>query len=282
MRLLNVETLRLSLFENDHDIPKYAIASHRWAANEATYDDVKRKRNTTKTGYQKIVNFCAFTRRWNPDIEWLWVDTCCIDKTSSAELSEAINSMFRWYANAEICFAYLADVVLTPSVHWFDALKGSVWFTRGWTLQELLAPKTVAFLTHEWETFGMKGAEDAKQRWSVRCVNPQIAEITGIPSSVLLDYGNSRTVSDDLKWSWMEGRATTKEEDRAYCLLGIFGINMGMRYGEGTEATARLHEEIRAKKRRLKARKRSGMSTLSVSTVATTIETYANENAQSG
>lgn len=278
MRLLNVKTLRLSYFEGDA-IPKYAIASHRWEADETTYDDVRWKRNTEKAGYKKVINFCSLAENWSPSIEWLWIDTCCIDKKSSAELSESINSMFRWYANAEICFAYLADVSPITGVGWIDAVyeqfKSSIWFTRGWTLQELLASKTVLFLTREWEAFGSKGATTLQDTLSL---NSRIMDVTGIPLSVLLDYENSRDCRDDEKWTWVAGRMTTKEEDLAYCLLGIFDINMPLIYGEGGQATVRLREEIRAKKRRLRQQRTSRFSTLSISTRATYYETWAEQN----
>lgn len=281
MRLLNVKTLRLSSFDDDdYNIPKYAIASHRWVADEATFDDVKRKRNTETAGYRKVVDFCSFMRDWSPHIEWLWIDTCCIDKKSSAELSEAINSMFRWYANAEICFAYLADVAPATSAGGIDAVyrdfKSTVWFTRGWTLQELLASKTVVFLTRDWMAFGNKGADTIQD---IVSLNLSIVDITGIPYSVLLDYDNSRNCSDDQKWTWVEGRTTTKEEDLAYCLLGIFGINMPLIYGEGAQARVRLRDEIRAKKRRMRERQKrmARFSSLSISTMAAHDEMYAEQ-----
>lgn len=281
MRLLNVKTLQLSSFEDDR-IPPYAIASHRWEAEETTYDDVDNKRKTEKAGYKKVMNFCSFTQRWCPDIEWIWIDTCCIDKKSSAELSESINSMFRWYANADVCFAYLADV--EPLSSGIDTLykqfENSVWFTRGWTLQELLASKIILFTTQHWEILGAKGGSIPNTLSTLPRIlhfNLSIADITNIPPSVLMDYEASRGCSDDQKWTWVNGRTTTKVEDMAYCLLGIFGVNLPLIYGEGDQATVRLRDEIRSRKRRLKQKEaalaKARISTLSVSTVGTRRET---------
>lgn len=132
MRLLNVHTLQLSSFD-ECNTPPYAIASHRWADDETTFDDFRRGRNAKKAGHTKVMNFCSLVRQWTKDIEWLWIDTCCIDKKSSAELSESINSMFRWYVNADICFAYLFDVC--PLSMGIDAIyksfQASEWFERG-------------------------------------------------------------------------------------------------------------------------------------------------------
>lgn len=153
MRLLNVETLEFTDFHND-ERPTYAIASHRWQGAEAFFQDVQSKRNTYKSGYKKIEHFAKFVRKRICSVKWLWIDTCCINKDSAAELSEAINSMFNWYRDAEVCLAYLEDFSTTEDV---DGITHSNWFTRGWTLQELIAPRLVVFLDHDWEVIGHKG-----------------------------------------------------------------------------------------------------------------------------
>lgn len=151
MRLLNVYDLTLSDF-HEPTIPSYVIASHRWTGDKASYKDVLYRRNIESAGYKKIESFCAFVRKRNadltrieatePKIEWIWIDTGCINKNSSAELSESINSMFKWYSRAHECYAYLADV--RPLSDGRDATRADfkriVWFSRGWTLQELLVP----------------------------------------------------------------------------------------------------------------------------------------------
>ncbi|KAI1145569.1 heterokaryon incompatibility protein-domain-containing protein [Nemania diffusa] len=168
-----------------------------------------------KKGYKKAINCCLIARA--NGFDYVWIDTCCIDKTSSAELSEAINSMYRWYEEADICYAYLADV--PPKAGTGDEYRRSKWFTRGWTLQELIALSTVTFFNSEWQTVGDK--LDLQQL---------ISDITGIPCR--------------LKMFWAARRKTTRVEDIAYCLMGMFGIYMPMLYGEGERAFIRLQEEI--------------------------------------
>lgn len=273
MRLLDVNTLQLSSF--DGQLPKYAIASHRWTDEETSFDEFKRGRNTDKAGYNKVVQFCTFVQKYHRDIEWLWIDTCCIDKKSSSELSESINSMFRWYAEADLCFAYLQDVLPwgTGIDAVYESCMSSEWFGRGWTLQELLAPQTVIFLTQDWKAFGKKGPGYS----DLLHLELSISDLTGIPPSVLFNYENISSCSDDQKWTWVEGRVTKRDEDMAYCLLGIFDVNMDLRYGEGGGAIERLREEIRNKKRREKKKQRAVLSkrysTLSVTSYGTDGET---------
>lgn len=109
MRLLNVHTLE---FESESRTPEkaYAIASHRWEKDEATFQDVHEKKNLSKAGYQKVKSFASYVRNNVPDIDTIWVDSCCIDKNNTAELDYSINSMFKWYRESEICLAYLSDV----------------------------------------------------------------------------------------------------------------------------------------------------------------------------
>ena len=236
MRLLNVRTLEFSedLVVN---IPKYVIASHRWFRNaETTFREVQEKRNIDKIGYEKVEGFAAYVKVHIPHVEWVWIDTCCINKTSDAETSEAINSMYKWYRNAEVCLAYLTDVETSDDL---ESFKRSEWFRRGWTLQELLAPQTVVFLTRAWEVIGYKGGISrgigGVELVSGPSLTPSIVAVTGIPEKVLSDFGQNQgfTVSERLQWT--AGRETTREEDMSYCLLGIFDLTMSVRYGEGGE-----------------------------------------------
>ncbi|OWT43404.1 ankyrin repeat-containing protein [Pochonia chlamydosporia 170] len=194
-----------------NQIPKYAILSHRWDNDEPTLQDVRGNNLSTKEGFNKYV----------------WIDTCCIDKTSSAELSEAINSMYLWYFKAERCYAYLADVMSK------DAIGKSEWFTRGWTLQELLAPSEVYFVDKHWNYLGTK-----------KSLQQVISDCTGIPLAILSGDEDLEAASVAQRMSWAAKRKTTRPEDMAYCLMGIFGINMPMLYGEGERAFIRLQEEI--------------------------------------
>lgn len=159
-----------------------------------------------------------------------WIDSCCIDKTSSAELSEAINSMFDWYRNSQACYAYLSDVnsPCDDPKSLTESLESSKWFTRGWTLQELLAPRWVEFFDLNWNTLGTKSS-----------LQSEIEAITGI--SHLFDFRNACIAQ---KMSWASRRETTRIEDEAYCLMGIFEVNMPLLYGEGSNAFVRLQLEI--------------------------------------
>ena len=231
MRLLNIKTRKLEYFLGDP--PPYAILSHTWGPGEITLQDLDRDDLDQQSGWIKIVGFLkALARRLPEPIEYAWIDTCCIDKTSSAELSEAINAMFLWYKHSECCYAYLEDVKHAgpgPVGRDFEECR---WFDRGWTLQELLAPRHVEFFDHEWCYIGSK--HELAERISAR---------TNIDEKSLLT-GDFTTASVARRMSWAAGRQTTRSEDLAYCLLGIFDINMPMLYGEGEKAFTRLQEEI--------------------------------------
>ncbi|KAK0743049.1 ankyrin repeat-containing domain protein [Schizothecium vesticola] len=233
MRLLNTTSHRLESFSHDA-IPLYAIFSHRWASHEITFQDLERDDSSCwdRDDYTKLRKICSVAAAHG--LGYVWLDTCCIDKTSSSELSQAINSMFRWYREAVVCYAYLADVS-EKALGDSDSEKGfcgSEWFERGWTLQELVAPPLVMFLNSSWEEIGTKSS-----------LHRLISKATGIPAEVLLT-GDLSEVSVAQKMSWAARRKTTVVEDRAYSLMGLFGVSMPMIYGEGGRAFLRLQEEI--------------------------------------
>lgn len=213
------------------NIPRYAILSHTWGADdeEVTFKNLVEGTGRTKAGYRKI-QFCQ-KQAANDNLDYFWVDTCCIDKSSSAELSEAINSMFRWYRNAAKCYVYLSDV----SASGFDLLfQKSRWFTRGWTLQELIAPTSVEFFASEGERLGDKIS-----------LIQEVTMITGVSVQALRGLPLSQCSIDE-RLSWAERRETKREEDKAYSLLGIFDIQMPLLYGEGrNKALIRLQKEIK-------------------------------------
>ena len=246
MRLLNVHTLEFS--EYSEDVPKYAVASHRWkTGTEATIKDVRNKWKTDKDGYRKVEGFAKYVRKHVCHVEWLWIDTCCVNQDSSQEVTEAVNSMFRWYSDAEVCLAYLADISDAGNESEF---RRSEWFRRGWTLQELLAPQMVVFLSASWDVIGYRGGDgwtrSGNQVAGGRALEAAISTITGIPESVLHNYARSMSFSTGERLSWISGRKTTKEEDMSYSLLGIFNVTMPVIYGEGAKrARERLMEEIR-------------------------------------
>ncbi|KAH5618961.1 hypothetical protein HBI68_252080 [Parastagonospora nodorum] len=224
MWLLNTSSFKLEEFHSD--VPSYAILSHRWKnGEELSFGGLEEPHPyADRTGYKKVKTFCVEARKKR--LEYVWVDTCCIDKKSSAELSEAINSMYTFYSRAKTCYVYLHDVVAV------EDFEQSSWFTRGWTLQELLAPSKMHFFNHKWEPIGSKGK-----------LAPRIERITGIPGKALRNFNpNGYCIADKLSWS--AKRQTTREEDCAYCLLGVFQINMPLLYGEGARAFQRLQEEI--------------------------------------
>ncbi|KAH8902927.1 HET-domain-containing protein [Coniochaeta sp. PMI_546] len=235
MRLINVKTLELENF--DDVIPGYAILSHRWGPEEVIYDDMRAGPSRSarqKQGFAKIQGVC--TRALESGYDYVWVDTCCIDKSSSAELSEAINSMFVWYQEAELCFALLDDFTADGNT----PLSKSLWFTRGWTLQELIAPSEVILYDRDWKRIGDRSG-----------MSRELALVTGIPAALLGRVHSLAGVEAWLKeysvaakMSWASDRHTTRIEDTAYCLMGLFGVHLPLIYGEGSKAFRRLQEAI--------------------------------------
>jgi hypothetical protein len=217
-----------------HEIPPYAILSHTWGKeeDEITFNDLTNGTGNKKEGFQKL-RFCGNLAKAD-DLHYFWVDTCCIDKSNNNELSMAINSMFRWYQNAAKCYVYLQDVsLLGQSANWQSAFRKSRWFTRGWTLQELLAPSAVEFYSRDLVPIGDK-----------KTLEREIHSVTEIAIEALQGHDLSKfSISERLKWG--EHRETTEEEDKAYCLLGIFSVTMPLVYGEGhLKARRRLLKEI--------------------------------------
>jgi heterokaryon incompatibility protein (HET) len=243
MRLLQLkghDRFSLTQFPKGN-IPPYAILSHTWGGenDEVTLKDLENGSGRDKKGYQKLL-FCG-NQATADNLHYFWVDTCCIDKSNEKELTTAINSMFRWYQTAARCYVYLSDVsVLVQDSQsryineWESAFRNSRWFTRGWTLQELLAPKTVLFYSRDHVRLGDK-----------QSLEQQIRKITGIAVEALQGgYLGNFDVDERLRWA--EERQTTEEEDKAYCLLGIFDVSLPLVYGEGyTKAMNRLLRQVK-------------------------------------
>ncbi|KAH8890045.1 HET-domain-containing protein [Thozetella sp. PMI_491] len=221
MRLLHASTLKFQDF-NESEVPEYAILSHTWkSGEEVSYGEMSSGYLPTKHGYAKITEACRLALEYG--VQFAWVDTCCINKDSSAELTESINSMFRWYQRAKVCLVYLAD--LDPTTETGQGLASCRWLRRGWTLQEMLAPTNVKLYDQAWCLRGSKHDYAAN-----------ISEITGIPSSAICGFTPIKWYSAAQKMAWASQRETSRTEDIAYCLLGLFDVNMPLIYGEGPNA----------------------------------------------
>ncbi len=254
MRLLNTVTFQFKLFFDDC-LPDYAILSHRWGNQEEEVSFKQFRKNPLPPdlpGLIKIQNFCRLAAKRG--FPWAWIDTCCIDKRSSAELSQAINSMYKWYELSRECYVYLADVEFSVSelslkhqseeAFWYtpggwsalrDRFSQSSWFKRGWTLQELIAPRKVVFYDTYWNEIG-----------PLEQLYRDVAQVTRTGENWLAPGGiRSHRASIATRMSWASRRETSEEEDLAYCLLGLFDVNMPLIYGEGArKAFYRLQTEI--------------------------------------
>jgi len=229
MRLLDAKNLNFHEFLGA-TTPQYSILSHTWEDEEVSYQEMLSERSLIegKAGYRKIRKAAEMVSSMG--YNFIWVDTCCIDKSSSAELTEAINSMFQWYKESSLCLAYLSDV---PHEFESETFVSSRWFTRGWTLQELIAPSHLLFISSDWRQIGER-----------ELLQTEIHRRTSIPATVLRYGFRSTDWCIAEKMSWAAHRETTRLEDMAYCLLGLFDVNMPLLYGEGNRAFSRLQEEI--------------------------------------
>ena len=245
MWVLSTSRAELHYFADSAAIREgYAILSHTWTqhpAGEQTFQDIEdiikkcknNGRNPRDRVCKKIRRCCEIAER--DGYSWIWIDSCCIDKTSSTELSEAINSMFNWYALAEVCYVYLEDVPYADDPYAEESkFQKARWHSRGWTLQELLAPAFVIFFSKEWKNMGTK--------YDLR---DPLSDCTGIDIQYLTREWDFRVdVSIAKRMAWVSKRKTTRLEDEAYCLLGLFDINMPTMYGEGRNAFQRLQAEL--------------------------------------
>ncbi|KAI0651004.1 heterokaryon incompatibility protein-domain-containing protein [Trametes meyenii] len=266
MWLLDTHTHEICSFLLECDRPPYAILSHCWLRpneSEVTFSDVQHwsplRRVQANDGWKKIKGACRAARKmgW----KWIWIDTCCIDKSSSAELSEAIRSMFAWYRDAQVCLVYLNDVPGSEHKEVVDqCLRNSRWFKRGWTLQELVASQLdMVFLDQEWRSIGTREELadiiheiTGVDRWVLKVIPEQSnsSDFTGDAGiqaqlKITKRVKSIHALSIAKRMSWARGRETGRPEDRAYSLMGIFGVSMPVLYGEGgVEAFRRLQLEI--------------------------------------
>ncbi|KAL4081386.1 hypothetical protein V8B97DRAFT_17785 [Scleroderma yunnanense] len=232
-------------FRNDKTMA-YAILSYRWSGQGVSYKEMtklakigiqERDQVRRRYGYRQILNSCEQAKR--DRYEWLWVDACCIDRRNAAEVVEANNATYRWFENSSICYVYLDDVSGTSLPTGRDDEKYSTsngwpeWFSRAWTLQEMIAPSNVQFFNSHWQPIGDK-----------KTLSHTLSRITGVPQHILSDglSGNRPCVAQIM--SWAADRKTFRDEDRTYSLLGLLDVNMPMLYGEGEKAFHRLQLEI--------------------------------------
>ncbi|KAK3371549.1 heterokaryon incompatibility protein-domain-containing protein [Lasiosphaeria ovina] len=236
MWLINTSNLKLEYVEHLGNFG-YAVLSHTWRGDsEPSHQDFKFQSSTGDIAHErfaKIRKTCELASEQR--IPYAWVDTCCIDKTSSAELTEAINSMFKWYQEAAVCYVYLSDLEEDDGRDIHDVLKLTKykWFRRGWTLQELIASRHIQFYDRSWKRRGDKAS-----------LRQTLYAITKIDEEVLADSSLLPTIPVARRMSWAAKRQTTREEDLAYCLFGIFNVHLPLIYGEGTRAFIRLQEAI--------------------------------------
>ncbi|KAL9625173.1 MAG: hypothetical protein Q9160_000575 [Pyrenula sp. 1 TL-2023] len=253
LRLLDVDDFKIKRrddLQGHYQLKKngqYAVVSHRWTADEINLQDVQNFEEADKNalrspegiddeanpGFAKIARACYIAK--SDGIPYVWLDTCCIDKGPKSDVTEtsrAIKSMFSWYKESQVCYTFLPDVCgrgrPCPGKRSF---KESEWFTRGWTLQELLAPPNLQFFDHHWRLIGTKQQRAAEVR-----------EASKIDDQYL--GGDFSTACIAVKMSWVSGRRTTYRDDMAYCMLGIFDVGIDVRPGEGESAFLRLQEEL--------------------------------------
>lgn len=260
MRVINTSTLQLQDINPERRGTRYAILSHTWGSEEVLFNDVRNlgegelAMSVRKEGANKVIGSCIQARKDGYD--YIWIDTCCIDKSSSAELTEAINSMFKWYALAGVCYAYLGDLTAAAPVEDMRSLSGptfgsteflaSKWFTRGWTLQELIAPHSVIFFDREWVEIGTRNTLSVtiarKTSINEPLLNPRPLKYFRNLQYLRRELG---AIPASTPMIWASSRVTTRGEDLAYSLMGLFDVNMPLLYGEGAEkAFIRLQREM--------------------------------------
>lgn len=230
---MNTLTYQLLEFIDDK-IPPFVILSHMWDAEEVSLLEVSilDLQDPSVHGrdcFKKIQNCCRQAQSDN--IQWVWIDTCCLDRSNKEELYDTINSSYRVLEDAAVCYAFLSDV---PSTEIQSSLEKSVYFKRKWTLQELVAPQSVKFFAKDWVFIGTRSI-----------LHSIISKATGIQSAVLTGEKKPKQCHVSERMTWASNRITTRVEDEAYSIMGLFDITMPILYGEGSRAFRRLQDKIR-------------------------------------
>ncbi|KAG0701553.1 heterokaryon incompatibility protein-domain-containing protein [Suillus ampliporus] len=231
--------LQSSKKKDPEEIVKYATLSHRWGEGESaygTFEEMKEAKLKTP-GFKKLKTFCEKVKEY--DVEFAWSDTCCIDKSSSAELDESIRSMFKWYRNSDVCIVHLAQSETVKDI------LDDEWTERGWTLQELLAPNHIKFFNKHWKPMTRHDNDKDPDTGSATSdVLKTLTKATGVPQSEIRDF-DPEAFKVDERMKWAAKRKTTRVEDAAYSLMGIFDVSLQIAYGEGGDrAFGRLIEAI--------------------------------------
>ncbi|KAF4913378.1 Vegetative incompatibility protein HET-E-1 [Colletotrichum fructicola] len=243
MIFLRTDTVELTKHISEYDPPLYAVLSHTWGPEEVMYEDLvgDRSKAVAKAGFTKIREACRIAFE-EYHLEYLWTDTCCTDRKNEAELNASINSSFRRFRSAALCIAYLSDFDYDPSSAHpkvdnsqlpYQLLRQSRWFTRSWTIQELIAPVRLLFYSRQWELF-----QERSQLVQL------LYHITGIDPYALVG-GDPAKIPVARRMYWAASRNATRLEDLAYSLHGLFDVEVAPNYGEGdTNAFIRLQEAI--------------------------------------
>ncbi|KAG2745544.1 hypothetical protein P692DRAFT_201076752 [Suillus brevipes Sb2] len=217
----------------------WVMLSHRWESEEPLLRDVRDKvvYDLDPVGTViKLQSFCRITR--DAGYRWAWSDTCCIDQNNNVELQRSVNSMFVWYRHSALTIIYLSDV--PPSAQ-SGALANSAWNTRGWTIQEFLAPNVVLFYQADWTLYLDDRSPNHKKSIAIM---RELEDSTSIDAQALVAFRPGMSDARE-KLQWASTRVTTLQEDIAYSLFGIFGVHLPVIYGEAKQnALGRLLQEI--------------------------------------
>ncbi|KIJ59666.1 hypothetical protein HYDPIDRAFT_100297, partial [Hydnomerulius pinastri MD-312] len=219
---------------------RYVMLSHKWEGQEPLLEDVLNKSVyglKEPSTISKLQNLCTTAR--DAGYRWVWSDTCCIDKKDLVVLQQSLTSMYHWYSSSALTIVYLSDV---PSPSQSGMLAHSIWNTRGWTLQEFLASSTVRFYDQQWTPYLNSSENSANHKESV-AVMAELETVTGISAEALLAFHPGPSAIRE-KLRLASSRTTTREEDVAYSLFGIFDVWVPPNYGEGNKALGRLLQEV--------------------------------------
>ena len=221
---------------------QYVTLSHVWGRKEALFQDVNEAGSVwqlgSSSGNEKLRKFCEVVR--DDGYRWAWCDASCIDKTISTVLNQSLKMMYKWYEASAATFVHLGDVA-SPSA--LGNLTDSVWMTRAWTGQELLAATVIRFYNRDWAPY--LGDTRSNHKDSPKIMQ-ELADAMRISRETIISFNpDDLSVREKLRVTSL--RKATMEEDVAYSLIGIFKSDIRPDYGEGYAALGHLLEEIVAR-----------------------------------